>query len=90
MHEDYLLLKTRFWIASDSIRIYQEIIENKDLLILNKDKEIYLFKSNEDSYKKIISEKDKQIVEYKRKYKNATIRQYIGFVALAAGIVIAL
>ena len=86
LKEDYDLTRTQLWIATDSIRYLKEIVVKKDELISNKDKEISLMKSNEDAYKGIIKEKDKQISEYERKYKSAKVKQYVGygFVVVAA------
>lgn len=72
----------------------KEIVVKKDELITNKDKEIALMKSNEEAYKGIIKEKDKQISEYERKYKIGKVKQYasygFGLVAAVAGILIGL
>lgn len=92
LHEEYKLTKTYLWIATDSIRYLKEIVENKDELILNKDQEITLMKFNQEDYKGIIDQKDKQISEYKRKYKSAVIKQYVGYsfgvAAVVAGIIL--
>ena len=94
LKEEYELTKTHLWIASDSIMYLKEIVVKKDELITNKDKEIALMKSNEEAYKGIIKEKDKQISEYERKYKIGKVKQYasygFGLVAAVAGILIGL
>lgn len=92
LKEEYDLKKTQLWIATDSIRYLREIVVNKDELISNKDREIFLMKSNEEAYKGIVKEKDNQISEYKRKYKSAKVQQYVGYgfgvVAAVVGLVI--
>ena len=92
LKEEYDLKKTQLWIATDSIRYLREIVVNKDVLISNKDREIFLMKSNEEAYKGIVKEKDNQISEYKRKYKSAKVQQYVGYgfgvVAAVVGLVI--
>lgn len=92
LKEEYDLKKTQLWIATDSIRYLREIVVNKDKLISNKDREIFLMKSNEEAYKGIVKEKDNQISEYKRKYKSAKVQQYVGYgfgvVAAVVGLVI--
>ena len=92
LKEEYDLKKTQLWIATDSIRYLREIVVNKDELISNKDKEIFLMKSNEEAYKGIVKEKDSQISEYKRKYKSAKVQQYAGYgfgvVAVVVGLVL--
>lgn len=45
-------------------------------------------KLNQEDYKGIIDQKDKQISEYKRKYKSAVIKQYAGYSFGVAAVVV--
>jgi hypothetical protein len=94
MNEDYLALKNQYQIKNDSIVNLKEIVVKKDELLSNKNKEIDLMRSNEESYKGIIKEKDKQIAEYQRKYKIGKVKQYtsygFGLLVAVAGLVIGL
>jgi hypothetical protein len=94
MKEEYEMLKINHAVSTDSIRAMKQIIGKKDELISNKDKEISLMKSNEEAYKGIIKEKDKQIATYERKYKSQVVQKYAGFgfgiLAAVAGVIIGL
>jgi hypothetical protein len=84
------------------VTIYDKI-DNPELLlkiqqleneISNKDKEIELFKKNQESQKNVIQEKDNQIVEYKKIVRKQRVFKFIGFgtgtIGLAAVVLILL
>lgn len=94
MNEDFQSLKITHQLVKDSLSIYVKLVDKKDELILNKDKQITLFEDNEKKYQGIIEEKDKQITEWKRKYKKEKNAKFfsLGFTGLitAAGLILLL
>jgi hypothetical protein len=91
MNEDYQALKVTNQLVKDSLSVYVKMIEKKDELIVNKDKQIVLYQDNEKKYVTIIDEKDKQIAEWKRKYRKEKTLKHIGFggsLLAVAGLVI--
>ena len=94
MNEDFQSLKINHQLVKDSLTVYVKMVEKKDELIVNKDKQIVLFQDNEKKYQGIIEEKDKQITEWKRKYKKEKNAKFfsLGFTGLitAAGLILLL
>jgi hypothetical protein len=79
MNEDYQALKLTHGLVKDSLGVLIQMNEKKDELIGNKDKQILLYQDNEKKYEGIIVEKDKQISEWKRKYKKEKTLRHLGF-----------
>ena len=79
MKEDKQLLEKKFEIVKDSVKILSEVISFQGKLVTNKDQEIYLYKKNQEAQVNIISEKDKQISEYKKIVRKQKIYKFIGF-----------
>lgn len=94
MKEDKKLLEGKFEIVKDSVRILTEVVTLQGNLISNKDKEIELFKKNQEAQNGVISEKDKQISQYKKEIRKQKVYKFIGFgtgtLGLAAVILILL
>ena len=91
MNEDYQALKVTNQLVKDSLSVYVKMVEKKDELIFNKDKQILLYQDNEKKYVTIIDEKDKQIAEWKRKYRKEKTLKHVGFggsLLAVAGLVI--
>jgi hypothetical protein len=91
MNEDYQALKVTNQLVKDSLSVYVKMVEKKDELIVNKDKQIVLYQDNEKKYVTIIDEKDKQIAEWKRKYRKEKTLKHLGFggsLLAVAGLVI--
>jgi len=86
MKESKDLIEKQLTIARDSISIMGTIIIEKDNLIANKDKQIELYKQNEESMKGIVKEKDIQVGEYKKLYKREKRLKLLGFGSGLAGI----
>jgi hypothetical protein len=78
MNEDFQALKVNHQLLKDSLTVFVKIVEKKDELITNKDKQITLFQDNEKKYQIIIEEKDKQISEWKRKYRKEKTLKHVG------------
>jgi hypothetical protein len=79
MKESKDLIEKQLLISRDSIRIMTDIIKEKDNLITNKDKQIDLYKNNEDAMKGIVKEKELQVGEYKKLYRREKRLKYLGF-----------
>jgi len=94
MKEDKKLLEGKFEIVKDSVRILTEVVTLQGNLISIKDKEIELFKKNQETQNGVISEKDKQISQYKKEIRKQKVYKFIGFgtstLGLAAVILILL
>jgi hypothetical protein len=91
MNENYQALKVTNQLVKDSLSVYVKMVEKKDELIFNKDKQILLYQDNEKKYVTIIDEKDKQIAEWKRKYRKEKTLKHVGFggsLLAVAGLVI--
>lgn len=79
MKEEKQFLDAKLKMTQDSVRILYEIIGGQNFLIMNKDKEIDLLNENQLSQTKIITEKDKQISEYKKIIRKQKLYKFIGF-----------
>lgn len=79
MNEDYQSLKIHNGLTKDSLGVFIQMNNKKDELIVNKNKQISLFQDNEKKYQGTIEEKDKQISEWKRKYKKEKTLKHLGF-----------
>jgi hypothetical protein len=79
MKESKDLIEKQLLISRDSVRIMADIIKEKDNLITNKDKQIELYKNNEDAMKGIVKEKELQVGEYKKLYRREKRLKYLGF-----------
>lgn len=76
--------------ARDSITVLQEVILHKDTVISYKDSTIKAYEKIEGDYKKIITNKDSIIKEYKEAYLAQRLQKYIAYgvssIILLAGI----
>lgn len=79
MKEEKQFLDAKLKMTQDSVRILYEIIGGQNFLIMNKDNEIDLLNENQLSQTKIITEKDKQISEYKKIIRKQKLYKFIGF-----------
>jgi sulfur carrier protein ThiS len=80
LKNDYTYLKNQIEITRDSVSILNSITSNQDTIIKTQDRQITLFKQNEISYKKLIVNKDEEIILFKKeikKQKKAKIVSYI-------------
>jgi hypothetical protein len=86
MKDEKKLLENQFQLVKDSVKVLTSIVSLQTDLISNKDKEIELFKKNQESQKSVIQEKDNQIVEYKRIIRKQKVFKFIGFGTGAVGL----
>ena len=80
LKNDYTYLKNQIKITRDSVFILNNITLNQDTIIKTQGRQITLFKQNEISYKKLIVNKDEEIILFKKeikKQKKAKIVSYI-------------
>ena len=80
LKNDYTYLKNQIEITRDSVSILNSITLNQDTIIKTQGRQITLFKQNEISYKKLIVNKDEEIILFKKeikKQKKAKIVSYI-------------
>lgn len=80
LKNNYTYLKNQIEITRDSVFILNNITLNQDTIIKTQGRQITLFKQNEISYKKLIVNKDEEIVLFKKeikKQKKAKIVSYI-------------
>jgi hypothetical protein len=79
MNEEYQLLNVKFNVVKDSVKTLSDIVVLQKEYMDNKDKEIILYKSNQESQENIIKEKDTQISEYKKIVRKQKTYKLIGF-----------
>jgi len=80
LKNNYTYLKNQIEITRDSVFILNNITLNQDTIIKTQGRQITLFKQNEISYKKLIVNKDEEIILFKKeikKQKKAKIVSYI-------------
>jgi len=65
--------------ARDSITVLGQVIQHKDTMLSYKDSTIQVYVKNEDNYKKIITNKDSIIEEYKAAYLAQRLQKYIAY-----------
>lgn len=79
MNEEYQLLNIKFNVVRDSVKTLSDIVVLQKEYMDNKDKEITLYKSNQESQENIIKEKDTQISVYKKIVRKQKTYKLIGF-----------
>jgi len=80
LKNNYTYLKNQIEITRDSVFILNNITLNQDTIIKTQGRQVTLFKQNEINYKKLIVNKDEEIVLFKKeikKQKKAKIVSYI-------------
>lgn len=80
LKNDYNYLKNQIEITRDSISILNNIVFNQDTIIKTQDKQITLFKQNEISYKKLIVNKDEEIILFKKEVKKQKKAKTLSYV----------
>jgi hypothetical protein len=89
---DYL--KNQIGVTRDSVVVLDSIVKTQDTILSARKQQILLYKKNEEDYKKIIENKDKEVMLYKKEYKTALQRRNLGYISgilgIVAGLLIAL
>ena len=82
---DYL--KNQIGVTRDSVIVLDSIVKTQDTMLSARKQQIFLYKKNEEDYKKIIENKDKEVTLYKNEYKNALKRRNLGYISGLLGII---
>jgi len=82
---DYL--KNQIGVTRDSVVVLDSIVKTQDTMLSARKQQIFLYKKNEEDYKKIIENKDKEVTLYKNEYKTALKRRNLGYISGLLGII---
>ena len=82
---DYL--KNQIGVTRDSVVILDSIVKTQDTMLSARKQQNLLYKKNEEDYKKIIENKDKEVTLYKNEYKTALKRRNLGYISGLLGII---
>jgi len=82
---DYL--KNQIGVTRDSVVVLDSIVKTQDTMLSARKQQIFLYKKNEEDYKKIIENKDKEVTLYKNEYKTALKRRNLGYISGILGII---
>ena len=82
---DYL--KNQIGVTRDSVIVLDSIVKTQDTMLSARKQQNLLYKKNEEDYKKIIENKDKEVTLYKNEYKTALKRRNLGYISGLLGII---